>query len=271
MAEITAKLVNDLRSKTGQGMMECKKALAECGGDMDKALDYFRKKGVKASLAERAATEGRVVGVATEDRRAGALVEVNCNTDFTAKSEPVLRVAAKAAKLLAHNPDADVINAAEVSSELTAVAQTTGENVRIGRAVRLDAPAGGAVGLYLYGITGKIGVLMSFTGNPSEDLIKQLGGHIAFARPSGLTREQVPADLVAKERAFAVEQATATGKPQQIAEKIAEGKLNAWFAERVLLDQEFFNAQVFKGTVANYLKQNNVTLTKYVRVEVGQA
>ena len=86
----------------------------------------------------------------------------------------------------------------------------------------------------------------------------------------GLTREQVPADLVAKERAFAVEQATATGKPQQIAEKIAEGKLNAWFAERVLLDQEFFNAQVFKGNVQNYLKQNNVTLEKYVRIEVGQ-
>jgi elongation factor Ts len=224
MAEITAKLVNDLRSKTGQGMMECKRALAECGGDMEKALDYFRKKGVKASLAERAATEGRVVGVVTEDRRAGALVEINTNTDFTAKNETVLKVAAKAAKLLAHNPDADVINAAEVSSELTSVAQTTGENVRIGRAVRLD-----------------------------------------------LDRSGVPADVVAKEKEIAVEQAKATGKPQQIAEKIAEGKLNAWFAERVLLDQEFFNAQVFKGNVANYLKQNNVGLTKYVRVEVGQA
>jgi elongation factor Ts len=112
---------------------------------------------------------------------------------------------------------------------------------------------------------------MAFTGSPSEELIKNLGGHIAFAKPLGLTRDSVPADLVAKERDFAVEQAKATGKPQQIAEKIAEGKLNAFFAERVLLDQEFFNAQAYKGTISNYLKQNGATLTQYVRIEVGQA
>src|SRR3954454_4674247 len=270
MADITAKLVNDLRSKTGQGMMECKKALTECGGDMDKAIDFFRKKGVKASLTERAASEGRVVGVVTDDKKAGALVEVNCNTDFTAKSEPVLKLAAKAAQLLAHNAGADVANAVEVNADITSAAQTTGENVRIGKTARLEAPAGGVVGLYLYGITGKIGVLMSFTGSPSEDLVKQVGGHIAFARPVGLTRDEVPADLVAKERGFAVEEAKATGKPQQIAEKIAEGKMNAFFGERVLLDQEFFNAQVFKGNVGNYLKQGGVTLQKYVRIEVGQ-
>lgn len=270
MAEITAKLVNDLRSKTGQGMMECKKMLTECAGDIEKAIEGFRKKGVKSSLTERTASEGRVVGVVTDDKKAAALVEVNCNTDFTAKSEPLLQLAAKAAKLLAHNPDADVVNAAEVSADITAVAQTTGENVRIGRTARIDAPAGGVAALYLYGITGKIGVIMAFTGNPSDDLIKQLGGHIAFARPGGLKREDLPAEQVTKEREFAVEQAKATGKPQQIAEKIAEGKLNSWFAERVLLDQEFFNAGVFKGNVGNYLKQNGVTLEKYVRIEVGQ-
>jgi elongation factor Ts len=142
--------------------------------------------------------------------------------------------------------------------------------VVIGKTGVLSNPAG-AVGLYTYGITGKIGVIMSFSGGtPSDDLIKQIGGHIAFAKPAGLTREAVPADLVAKEREFAVEQAKATGKPQQIAEKIAEGKLNSFFAERVLLDQEFFNGQVFKGSITNYLKQNNVTLEKYERVEVGQ-
>src|SRR5919202_1288956 len=107
MAEITAKLVNDLRARTGQGMMECKKALQEVGGDMDKAIEYFRKKGVKASLGERVASEGRVVGVVTDDKKAGALVEINCNTDFTAKSDPVLKVAAKAAQLLARNPGTD--------------------------------------------------------------------------------------------------------------------------------------------------------------------
>ena len=268
MAEITAKLVNELRAKTGQGMMECKKALQETGGDMDKAIEYFRKKGVKASLGERAASEGRVLGVATDDGRAASLVEINCNTDFTAKSEPVLRLGAEAARLLAHNPNADIAQA--VQSGLTEVSQTTGENVRLGKNAVVQAPAGGKVGLYLYGITGKIGVVMGFTGQPGEELVKQIGGHIAFAKPLGLNREEIPADLVAKEREFAVEQAKATGKPQQIAEKIAEGKMNSFYAERALLDQEFFNAAVFKGTIANYLKQNGVGLTKYVRIEVGQ-
>ena len=271
MAEITAKMVNELRAKTGQAMMECKRALAEVGGDMEKAVEYFRKKGVKASLGERTASEGRVVGVASQDGKAAALVEINCNTDFTAKSEPFLQLGAKAAQALLHNPDIDIAQAAEVNANATEVAQTTGENIRIGKTARLEAPAGGKAALYLYGITGKIGVIMAFVGEPSEELIKQIGGHIAFARPLGMTRDEVPADLVAKEKEFAVEQAKATGKPQQIAEKIAEGKLNAFFAERVLLDQEFFNAQVFKGTISNFLKQNNVQLTKYVRIEVGQA
>jgi elongation factor Ts len=269
MAEITAKLVNDLRAKTGQGMMECKKALQESGGDLEKAIEYFRKKGVKASLSERAATEGRVMGAVSPDGKSAALVEVNCNTDFTAKSVPFAAVGNAAAAALA-KAEGDVSTNPQVAAEITKVSQTTGENVRIGRTARITAPANGKVGLYLYGITGKIGVLMAFTGNPSEDLIRQLGGHIAFAKPAGLNREGVPADLVAKEREFAVEQAKATGKPQQIAEKIAEGKLNSFFAERVLLDQEFFNAQVFKGSITNYLKQNNVTLEKYERVEVGQ-
>src|SRR5579862_4248187 len=107
MAEITAKLVNELRAKTGQGMMECKKMLAESGGDIEKAIEGFRKKGVKASLAERAATEGQVVGLIAADGKSGALVEINCNTDFTAKSEPVLSLASNAAKLLLENPGAD--------------------------------------------------------------------------------------------------------------------------------------------------------------------
>ena len=270
MPDITAKLVNDLRAKTGQGMMECKKALQETGGDIEKAIDYFRQKGVKTSLTERIAGEGRIIGARSTDGKSAALVEVNCNTDFTAKSDPVQKLGAIAAQALLKNPSVKLADDAQLKAELTTVAQTTGENVQIGKTASLAIPAG-AVGLYLYGITGKIGVIMSFTGGaPSDDLIKQLGGHIAFARPLGMKREEVPADLVARERDIAVEQAKATGKPQQIAEKIAEGKLNSFFAERVLLDQEFFNAQVFKGTISNYLKQNGVTLEKYARVEVGQ-
>lgn len=269
MPEITAKLVNELRAKTGQPMMECKKILTQVGGDLEAAIGEFRKKGIKSSLAERSATEGRVGGVA--DGSAAALVELNCNTDFTAKSEPFLALAAKAAQQLLAHPDADIAQAGAVSAGAAEVSQQTGENIVVGKSAYVKAPEGGTAALYLYGITGKIGVVMGFTGKPSDELVKQVGGHIAFARPAGLTRDAVPADLVAKEREIAVEAAKATGKPQQIAEKIAEGKLNSFFAEKVLLDQEFFNAGVFKGTVANYLKQEKVELKQYVRIEVGQA
>src|SRR5438045_9300748 len=170
MAEITAKMVNELRSKTGQPMMECKKMLEKTGGDMQAAIDEFRKKGIKASLSERTASEGRVVGVVSQDQKSAALVELNCNTDFTARSEPFLKLAAKAAQTLLHDPKIDIGQAAEVNAGATEVAQLTGENVRVGKNAVVSAPNGKA-GLYLYGITGKIGVIMSFTGNPSEDLI----------------------------------------------------------------------------------------------------
>jgi len=271
MAEITAKLVNELRSRTGQGMMECKKMLTEAAGDIDKAIDAFRKKGVKASLLERSATEGRIVGVQAEDGKSAALVEVNTNTDFTAKSEPVLALAAKAAKLLLSSPSTDVSQAVQVNADVTEAAQKTGENVRIGKTAYLSNPAG-KVGVYLYTITGKIGVLSSVSGNASDEVLRDLGVHITAAKPIALSlnREGLPKELVDKERQIAVEQAMATGKPQQIAEKIAEGKLRSFYEERVLLEQPFVNPDKFKGSVGEYLKANKATLEKYVRLEVGQ-
>ena len=128
------------------------------------------------------------------------LVEINCNTDFTAKSEPFLKLGAEAAQALLHNPNVDI--AAGRRSQRQRDRSRADRPARTSASARppvVDAPAGGKAGLYLYGITGKIGVIMAFTGNPSDELIKQLGGHIAFARPVGLTRDEVPADLVAKE------------------------------------------------------------------------
>ncbi|HEY7088388.1 MAG TPA: translation elongation factor Ts [Tepidisphaeraceae bacterium] len=270
MAEISAAQVNQLRNKTGLGMMECKKLLIESSGDVDKAIEIARKKGVKTSITERQAGEGKISVASSADGKTAVAVEVNTNTDFTAKSEVVQNALKTATQKLLANPSADVKNDPQIKDTLTSVAQQTGENVQIGRTAVMTAPNGKA-GAYLYVNTGKIGVLMQFTGNPEAELITQVGGHIAFARPLGLTRAEVPADLVAKEREIAIEQAKATGKPQQIAEKIAEGKLNSFFAERVLLDQEFFNAMAFKGTVGNLLKSKGVTLEKYVRLEVGQS
>ena len=271
MAEITAALVNELRNRTGQPMMKCKALLTRTGGDVEKAIEEFRKEGVKDSITARAATEGRVVGVRADDGKSAALVEVNCNTDFTAKSEPVIALATNAARLLLHNPGADIAQAANVNANIVEVAQRTGENVRIGRTAVLQNPAG-RVGMYLYTITGKIGVLVSVSANAGDEVIRDLCIHITAAKPIALAlnREGLSKEVVEKERQFAVEQAKATGKPQNIAEKIAEGKLRSFFEERVLLEQPFVNPDKFKGSVGQYLKTHNVTLEKYVRIEVGQ-
>jgi elongation factor Ts len=271
MAEITAKLVNDLRARTGQGMMECKKMLTEAAGDIEKAIDAFRKKGVKASLLERSATEGRIIGVQAEDGKSAALVEINTNTDFTAKSEPVIALAGKAARLLLADPNRDIAAAPSVMEDVTEAAQKTGENVRVGKTAYLSNPAG-KVGLYLYTITGKIGVLTSVSGNATDEVLRDLAIHITAAKPLALSlnREGLPKELVEKERQLGIEQAIATGKPQQIAEKIAEGKLRSFYEERVLLEQPFVNPDKFKGSVGEYLKANKATLEKYVRLEVGQ-
>ncbi|HET6246987.1 MAG TPA: translation elongation factor Ts [Tepidisphaeraceae bacterium] len=270
MAEITAKVVNDLRAKTGLGMMECKKLLTEAGGDIEKAIDIARKKGVKTSIAERAASEGRVTAEISPDKKRGAMAEVVCNTDFTAKSEPVAKVAKLAIDRLLSQPGANLADDAEIKAQLTSVSQVTGENVQVGRTATLE---GDTVGGYVYTTAGKgkIAVLMAFSGKVEDTLVSQLGMHIAAARPISHTRDQVPADVVARERDIAVEQAKATGKPQQIAEKIAEGKLNAFYGERVLLDQEFINAEVYKGKVSEFLKTKGAALQKYIRLEVGQA
>lgn len=267
MAAITPQLVNDLRAKTGLGMMECKKLLSETGGDITKAIEEARKKGVKTSITDRAATEGRVE-VLTSGSTAVA-VEITCNTDFAAKSEQVAKIASLVAQKIVGNPAADVAGDASIKDALVSAAQVTGENIQVGRTKSLT----GNVGSYLYSTAGKgkIGVLVQFDKPANEELVKLLGMHIAAARPVALSRDQVPAEIIAKEKEIAIEQAKATGKPQNIAEKIAEGKMGSFYAERVLLDQEFINAEAFKGTVAALLKSKGVTLTQYVRLEVGQA
>jgi elongation factor Ts len=271
MAEITAKLVNELRSKTSLGMMECKKALTETGGDIEKAIDYFRKKGVKTSITERAATEGCVALAISPDRKHGVIVEINCNTDFTAKSEPVAKIATSAANKLLANPKANLADDAAIKTELVSVSQQTGENVQIGRSASLSTETG-CIGPYLYTVAGKgkSAVLLSLIGKADEDLFRNIGMHIVAARPLAMSRQDVSPEIIAREKEIAVEQAKATGKPQEIAEKIAIGKLNSFYAEKVLLDQEYINPEVFKGSVANFLKSKGATLEKYIRLEVGQ-
>lgn len=249
-------------------MNECKAALTEAGGDLQVAIDNLRKKGVKAGIAARTATEGRLLVVKTADGSKAVISEVLCNTDFTARSEPVaqlLKLAADGA-LAGKNPADD----AEIKNILIDTAQKTGENVTLGRVKVLEA-AGGKLGAFLYTVSGKIAVLVAASDNASDELLNDLCLHLTASSPValGLTREAVPADIVAKEREIAVERAKATGKPQNIAEKIAEGQLASFFKERVLPEQEFINPEKFKGTVGDLLKKHNVTLSNFVRVQVG--
>ena len=265
MAEITAKLVNDLRTKTGLGMMECKKALVECQGDIEKSIEYFRKKGVKTSVTERPANEGRVIASISADNKTVAAMEIRCNTDFAAKSELVTRVLEIGTAELLKNSGAQLADNQEIKAVLVTAAQQTGENIQLGRSAALSAT--GKAGAYSH-YTGKIAVLVAFTGNPSDALIKDICLHITATRPLALNRDQVSAELVAKEKEIAVGQAKASGKPQEIAEKIADGKMRAFFEEKVLLDQKFVKDD--SKTITQLLKENDTTLEGYVRIEVGQ-
>ncbi len=272
MATITAKQVNELRSRTGLGMMECKRALVEHDGDVEAAIVYFRAKGVKTSIAEREAGEGRVAVGVSDDGTRGAIVEVNCNTDFTAKSDPVAAVADAAVKTLLADESANLAEDADLKAKMVEVSQQTGENVKVGRTVVISNP-GGKVGMYAYTVTNKIASLVSVDGAATPELLNDIGLHIIAHKPVALSvdRAGLPADLVASERAIAVEQAKSLGKPQEIAEKIAEGKLNSFYKERALAEQDFINPDKFKGSVGEMAKKAGATLKEFVRVEVGQS
>lgn len=265
MAEITAKLVNDLRAKTGLSMGECKKALQETAGDIEKAIEFFRKKGVKTSVLERASNDGRAAAAISSDAKRAVAVEIRCNTDFAAKSDVVTKAIEIGLAELLKNPSADLAANQQIKELLVSAAQQTGENIQLGRTAGVTAS--GKAGIYSH-YTGKVAVLVACGGSPSDELLKDLCLHITAARPLAMTREQVPADLVAKERDIAIEQAKATGKPQQIAEKIAEGKMRTFYEERVLLDQKFVKDPA--KTITQLLKESNATLEKYERIEIGQ-
>lgn len=267
---ITAAQVNELRKRTGLGMMECKKALQEHDGDVEKAIEDFRKKGVKTKVAEREAGEGRVAAYLNADQTRGAIVEVKCNTDFTARNETVGEVLDLAANKLLADPSAKPAEDGEIKDKLVAVSQQTGENVQLGRTLVVE---GAKVGRFNYTVTNKVTALVAVDSKDvSDEVLNDVGLHLVAFKPVAvaLNRDGVPADEVAKEKEIAVEQAKATGKPQEIAEKIADGKMSAFYRERVLNEQEFINPDKFKGSVGDYVKKNGGSLVSFERVEVGQ-
>jgi len=264
MAEISAGLVKELRELTGLGMMECKKALAESGGDLKKAEELLRiKSGAKASKAAgRIAAEGVIGAWLSADAKLGALVEVNCETDFVAKNEDFIAFAREVAEAVAKSKPADVQGLASFEARRQALVQKIGENISIRRFARLQTQ--GRLALYTHGV--KIGVLVDLEGE--EGVAKDLAMHIAFAKPQYLTKAEVPAELVARERDIAAARAKDSGKPPEIVTKMVEGAVNKFLNEITLLGQPFVKDD--KQSVEKLLAAKKAKLNGYRFLVVGE-
>ena len=271
MAEISAGLVKELRELTGLGMMECKKALTEADGDLKKAEELLRiRSGAKASkAASRVAAEGVIGAWLSADGKAGALVELNCETDFVAKNDDFLAFAKSLAEIVAtRNPaDVDELNSidlmgSKVEARRQALVQKIGENMTIRRFKRLQAK--GRLALYLHGA--KIGVLVDYEG--PEQAGTDVAMHVSFYKPQFLSRDQVPADVVAREREIQLARAKEQGKPEEIARKMVEGALNKFVGELTLLGQPFVKDD--KQTVEKVLAAKQARVHGYAFLVVGE-
>ena len=275
MAAITAKMVADLRAKTDAPMMECKKALTEADGDMVRAEEILRVKlGNKASKAASRVTAEGVIAVAVAGST-GALIEVNCETDFVAKNETFLAFVNACAKLVAENNPADVGALGALSLAMEDFGPTVedvrkgligkiGENMSIRRFKRYEG--GGQLAHYLHGV--RIGVIVEFEGDAVA--AKDAAMHIAAMKPAALSSADVPAALVEKERKIAAEKAAESGKPAEIVAKMVEGSVQKFLKEVSLLDQVFVKAADGKQTVAAYLKGAKTELKGFTMFVVGE-
>jgi elongation factor Ts len=288
MANITAGMVKDLREKTGAGMMDCKTALAETSGDLEAAVDWLRKKGISkaAKKAGRVAAEG-LVGVAVRGNK-GALVEVNSETDFVARND-TFKAFAKEAAALALDAGGDLdrllgskmASGAAVQESLTNMIANIGENMSVRRLAVLEVEPGIVVP-YVHNAAapelGRIGVLVALrsTADPAKlaSIAKQLAMHVAFAAPQALTPEQLPADVVARERSIQADIARQSGKPENVIEKMIEGRMRKFYEEAVLLSQIFAidNETQIAKVVERASKDvsSPVEIAGFVRFAVGE-
>ena len=293
MADITASMVKDLREKTGAGMMECKKALTETNGNMDEAIDFLRKKGLSVAnkKAGRVASEG-LVGVAVRNTK-GVLVELNSQTDFVARNEEfqtflrnVTDVALALPDFAGTAEDVEKLKLADLNGEsvgtgLTNLIAKIGENMNLRRVASITVPQGLVVS-YMHTAAapnlGKIGVLLGINSTADASALMEIGKkiamHIAATNPAFLSIDQVDADTLAHEKAIYAEQARASGKPENIIDKMVEGRLRKFYEESVLLEQTFVMDadKKIKDVVAEAQKELGapITLTAFVRYALGE-
>jgi len=286
VATITAKMVGDLRAKTGAGMMDCKKALTEAAGDMEQAIDLLRKKGLSAAAKKsgRVAAEGMIAAVG--NGKSGALAEINSETDFVAKNDAFQAFANGVAAVALQETPADVETLKgldfpgsnrNVGDELTHQIATIGENMNIRRFARLES-ASGVTASYVHG-GGKIGVLVQLDAEKGDDpqvaeTARMLAMHVAAANPQYLCRADVPADVVEREKDIMRVKAIESGKPENIVEKIIEGQINKFFGEICLLEQVYvIDTDKKVGKVVEALAKElggQVTLAAYSRFQLGE-
>ena len=274
MADITANIVKELRDLTGLGMMECKKALIETSGNLKEAEDLLRiKSGLKANrAANRIAVEGTIGLEITSDRKSGALVEVNCETDFVAKNEDFINFAKNLAQLvLTQNltdvetlSKTDMQNGDSVEEFRTALIMKLGENISIRRCIRHVTQ--GHLSSYLHG--GKIGVIVDCIGNDDEVLGKDLAMHIAASKPICVSKEQVSTELLERERQIYTAQAAESGKPEDIVTKMVDGRIAKYLAEITLLGQPFVKNP--DQTIEKLLNTKSATVNGFTMFRVGE-
>ena len=277
MAEITAGMVMDLRSRTGLPMMECKKALAETGGDAAKAEELLRvRSGARASkAADRIAGEGVIGAFLAADGKTGAMVELNCETDFVARNADFVAFARKLAQIVAEKNPADAASLAAsaldggtVETARQALVQKIGENVSIRRFVRTSTP--GRLAQYLHG-GGRIGVTVAYEGGDEQtgkDIAMHVAASVASVRPVCVARDQVPKDLIERERAIYAAQAAESGKPADIVAKMVDGRINKFLSEVTLLGQPFVKNPDL--SIEKYLKSKGASVTGFELYVVGE-
>lgn len=269
MAEITASLVKELRERTGLGMMECKKALVEADGDIDKAIDELRKSsGMKAAKkAGRTAADGVVTAKVAGDGSYAVVLEVNSETDFVARDSNFLDFVGKVLDqaFATRQTDVAALMAGELENARQALVQKIGENISV-RRVSVVAPADGAVASYVHS-TNRIAVVVALKGGTPE-LAKDVAMHVAAANPPVVRQEDMPAELIAKEKEIYTAQAAESGKPADIVEKMVQGRIKKFLAENALVDQPFVKDP--EVTVGALLKKSGADVQQFVRFEVGE-
>ena len=271
MANITAAMVKELREKTGAGMMDCKKALAATEGDAAKAIDWLREKGISKAekKAGRVAAEGAVEAYLSEDAKVGAVVEINCETDFAAGNEQFRNLESKIAEHIANTaPESlealndSLLDGKKVSDLVTEATATIGEKISLRRFTRFETD--GRLASYIH-MGGKIGVLVDLSGGEAE-LGKDVAMQVAAAAPTAVDRSGVDAEALEHEREVLRKQALEEGKPEKIVEKMVDGRINKYYKEVCLLEQVFVKDS--EKTVKDILK--GVEVRRFVRYQLGE-